>query len=55
MQFCVSLNTLFSLFVIQSTLVISNSKGLSGVLRDIRTSKYQSCRSEEYNKSNNHI
>ena len=40
---------------VQSTLVISNSKGLSGTLRDIRTSKYQGCNSEENNKSNNHI
>ena len=40
---------------IQSTLVISNSKGLSETLRDISTSKYQSCRSEENNQSNNHI
>ena len=31
----------------QSTLVISNSKGLSEVLRDIRTSTYQICRIEE--------
>ena len=30
--------------VIQSTLVISNSKGLSEILRDIRTSTYQICR-----------
>ena len=42
-------------FYIQSTLVISNSKGLSETLRDIRTSKYQSCRIEESNNSNNHI
>ena len=28
-------------FFVQSTLVISNSKGLSETLRDIRTSKYQ--------------
>ena len=42
-------------FHIQSTLVISNSKGLSITLRDTLTSKYQSCRSEENNKSNNHI
>ena len=40
---------------LQSTLVISNHKGLSETLPDIRTSKYQSCRSEENNKSNNHI
>ena len=33
--------------VIQSTLVISNSKGLSEILRDIRTSTYQICRIEE--------
>ena len=32
---------------IQSTLVISNSKGLSELLRDIRTSTYQICRIEE--------
>ena len=32
---------------IQSTLVISNSKGLSEILRDIRTSTYQVCRIEE--------
>ena len=32
---------------IQSTLVISNSQGLSEILRDIRTSTYQNCRIEE--------
>ena len=32
---------------VQSTLVISNSKGLSEMLRDIRTSTYQICRIEE--------
>ena len=32
---------------IQSTLVISNSKGLSEILRDIRTLTYQICRIEE--------
>ena len=32
---------------IQSTLVISNSTGLSEILRDIRTSTYQICRTEE--------
>ena len=32
---------------IQSTLVFSNSKGLSEILRDIRTSTYQICRIEE--------
>ena len=36
---------------VQSTFVISNSKGLFETLRDILTSKYQSCRSEENNKS----
>ena len=40
---------------VQSTLVISNSKGLTVALRDIRTSIYQSWESEENNKSNNHI
>ena len=32
---------------IQSTLIISNSKGLSEILRDICTSTYQICRTEE--------
>ena len=32
---------------IQSTLVISKSKGLSEILRDIRTLTYQICRIEE--------
>ena len=32
---------------IQLTLVISNSKGLSEILRDSRTSTYQICRIEE--------
>ena len=32
---------------VQSTLVISNSKGLSEILQDIRTSTYQICRIEE--------
>ena len=41
--------------IIQSTLVISNSKGLTETLRDIRTSTYQSWESEEDNKLNNHI
>ena len=31
----------------QSTIVISNSKGLSEILRDIRTATYQICRIEE--------
>ena len=34
-------------YILQSTLVISNSKGLSEKLRDIRTSTYQICRIEE--------
>ena len=34
-------------FYIQSTLAISNSKGLSEILRDIRTSTHQNCRIEE--------
>ena len=34
-------------FQIQSTLVISNSKRLSEILRDIRTSTYHICRIEE--------
>ena len=36
-----------SIFEVQSTLVISNSKGLPEILRDIRTSTYQICRIEE--------
>ena len=32
---------------LQSTLVISNSKGLSEIFRDIRTSTYPSCRIKE--------
>ena len=40
---------------IQSTLVISNSKGLYETLRDIRTSTYQICGTEENNLSNNHL
>ena len=35
---------------IYSRLVISNSKGLSEILGDIRNSKYQSCRNQEENK-----
>ena len=38
---------LMFLGIIQSSLVISNSKGLSEILRDIRTSTYQICRIEE--------
>ena len=38
---------LFHMDTIQSTLVISNSKGLSEILRDIRTSTYQISRIEE--------
>ena len=41
---CMSLNPVY---IVQSTLVISNSKGLSEILRDIRTSTYQICRTEE--------
>ena len=37
---------------IQSILVISNSKGLTETLRDIRTSTYQSWEREENNKLN---
>ena len=44
-----------SSFKLQSTLVISISKGLIETLQDIRTSTYQSWESEENNKSDNHI
>ena len=40
---------------LQSTLVISNSKGHTEILRDIRISTYQSWENEENNKLNNHI
>ena len=42
----------FSLGVaqVQSILVISKSKGLSEILRDIHTSTYQTCRIEEKTK-----
>ena len=35
------------IIMVQSTLVISNSMGLSEILRDIRSSTYQVCRIEE--------
>ena len=41
------LGSTFIFLKIQSTLVISKSKGLSEILRDIRTSTYQICRIEE--------
>ena len=41
--------------IIQSTLVISDSTGLTETLRDIPASTYQSWESEENNKLNNHI
>ena len=42
---------------IQSTLVISKSKGPAETLRDIRTSTYQMCRTEEIqpNFTNEHV
>ena len=39
--------TPFLSLIIQSTLVISKSKGPSEIFRDIRTSTYQMCRTEE--------
>ena len=36
-----------SVVFVQSTLVISNSKGLSEILQDICSSTYQVCRIEE--------
>ena len=38
---------LHTVLLLQSTLVISNCKGLSEILRDIRTSTYQTCRMED--------
>ena len=46
-------NVLF--YHIQSTLVISNSMGLSEILRDFRTSTYQICRVQKKKNSVNHI
>ena len=40
---------------VQSTLVISNSKGLTEILRYIHTSTYQSWESDKNSKLNNHI
>ena len=40
----------FDCLYVQSTLVISNSNGLYEILRDIRTSTYQICRTEEKKK-----
>ena len=54
-QRCVPPQIPLRLILIQSTPVISNSKGLTETLRDIRTSTYQSWESEENNKLNNHI
>ena len=46
----------FDCLYVQSTLVISNSNGLYEILRDIRTSTYQICRTEgKKNNSNKHI
>ena len=42
-----SWNMFMLISIVQSTLVISNSKGLSEILRDIRSSTYQVCRIEE--------
>ena len=39
----------FKTLIIQSNLVISNSMGLYETLRDIRTSTYQICGTEENN------
>ena len=47
-QYRTSLKSTFDVnTLIQSTFVISNSKALSEILRDIRTSTYQICRIEE--------
>ena len=43
------------IFKIQSTLVISKSKGPAETLRDIRTSTYQMCRIEENTKGTTKI
>ena len=40
---------------LQSTLVISKSKGPAETLRDIHSSTYQMCRIEEKNQTNNQI
>ena len=43
----IAIHTKNSVLVIQSILVISNPKGLSEILRDIRSSTYQMCRIED--------
>ena len=53
-------NNLFGTIIIQSTLVISKSKGPAETLGDIRTSTYQMCRIEEIpneqpNFTNEHV
>ena len=44
---CINLPNECTCSNVQSTLVISNSKGLSEILRDNRSSTYQVCRIEE--------
>ena len=44
-----------NVFKLQSTIVISKSKGPSKTVRDIRTSTYQICRFEEQKNSNKQI
>ena len=43
----ISIRLIWHYSKVQTTLVISNCKGLSEILRDIRTSTYQTCRIEE--------
>ena len=50
-----SLAILRPFLAVQSTLVISKSKGPSETVRDIRTSTYQICSIEEKNNLNNQI
>ena len=45
----------FGKFIEVYYIVISKSKGLSEILRDIRTLTYQICRTEEKDKPNNQI
>ena len=51
------LNLILESYYIQSTLVISKTKGPAETLRDIRTSTYQMCRIEEMqpNFRNEHV
>ena len=53
--FALAVSLRFRFLQMQSTLVISKSKGPTKTLRDIRTSTYKICSIEEKNNLNNQI